>query len=424
MNTNHQMYKNQKLNSGKNGFIKHKIPIIEIPKDADIFNCFIFNEEIKSIEIYFINNDSTILGKYKIGNFPLEKCKNCRNDLTIDDLYFLIKDANIELYCSKCGKENNSITKFHFPAASSPRNNKIINSLNSFLEKNKSPLTQEYTKIMEAIIDFTNIIILLIDQFQSNKVFQSYILFYQSYIDNLALYLEIINNLKMDNLYLFIRNFLVASTDKIDEQFLYGYFNFYFENINNFNASDLHLQILKNIFKISQQHTNILFQTVELKIEQKKKILIQDFNDINYDYFSLKNEINERKIIWLRKKIKIVERIRSALRSRPEFKAVGRIHLNLRRALHLTGACAPAADVQLGCRINADGIDVFRARILQLVDSADSDLGTIVKRHLELPAFEVRRRHGAILHHFSVKRRWRIRGIAQRIRNLVLRPLP
>ena len=160
---------------------------------------------------------------------------------------------------------------------------------------------------MEEIIDFINIIILLIDHFQSNKAFQSYILFYQSYIDNLALYLETINNLKMDNLYLFIKNFLVASTDKIDEQFLYGYFNFYFENINNFNASDLHLQILKNIFKISQHHTNILFQTVELKIEQKKKILIQDFNDINYDYFSLKNEINERKIIWLRKKIKIVE---------------------------------------------------------------------------------------------------------------------
>ena len=307
MNTNHQMDKNQKSNSGKNGFIKHKIPIIEIPKNADIFNCFLFNEEIKSIELYFINNDSTILGKYKIGNFPLEKCKNCRNDLTIDDLYFLIKDANIELYCGNCGKKNNSITKFHFPATSSPGNNKIINSLNSFLEKNKSPLTQEYTKIMEGIIDFTNIIILLIDQFQSNKVFQSYILFYQSYIDNLALYLETINNLKMDNLYLFIKNFLVASMDKIDEQFLYGYFNFYFENINNFNASDLHLQILKNIFKISQHHTNILFQTVELKIEQKKKILIQDFDEINYDYFSLKNEINERKIIWLRKKIKIVE---------------------------------------------------------------------------------------------------------------------
>ena len=78
-------------------------------------------------------------------------------------------------------------------------------------------------------------------------------------------------------------------------------------NINNFNVSELHLQILKNVFKISQHHTNILFQTVELKIEQKKKILIQGFNDISYDYFSLKNEINERKIIWLRKKIKIVE---------------------------------------------------------------------------------------------------------------------
>jgi len=61
MNTNHQMDKNQKSNSSKNGFIKHKIPIIEIPKNADIYNCFLFNKEIKNIELYFINNDSTVL---------------------------------------------------------------------------------------------------------------------------------------------------------------------------------------------------------------------------------------------------------------------------------------------------------------------------------------------------------------------------
>ena len=61
------------------------------------------------------------------------------------------------------------------------------------------------------------------------------------------------------------------------------------------------------MFKANQNLSTILFETVELKIEQKKKILIQDFNEINYDYFSLKNEINERKINWLRKKIRINE---------------------------------------------------------------------------------------------------------------------
>ena len=61
------------------------------------------------------------------------------------------------------------------------------------------------------------------------------------------------------------------------------------------------------MFKANQNLSTILFETVELKIDQKKKILIQDFNEINYDYFSLKNEINERKINWLRKKIRINE---------------------------------------------------------------------------------------------------------------------
>lgn len=311
MNTNHQMDKNQKSNSGKNGFIKCKIPIIEIPKNEEMFNCFLFNEENKSIELYFIKKDSmTIIRKYKMENFPVEKCNKCKSDLSIDNLSFLLKDNNnTELYCGNCGKENNSVNKFQFPVKTSPINNQIIGSLNSFLEKNKSESTQaqEYIKIMENLISFTNIIILLLNQIQSNKAFQRYVLFYQSYLDNLNSYLETISNFKMDNLFLFIKNFFVSFVDKIDEQFLYGNIKFYLDNINKFNTSDILFQALKNKFKSNQNLSTILFETVELKIEQKKKILIQDFNEINYDYFSLKNEINKRKINWLRKKIRINE---------------------------------------------------------------------------------------------------------------------
>lgn len=310
MNTNHQMDKNPKSNSGKNGFIKCKIPIIEIPKNEEMFNCFLYNEETNSIELYFMKKDSSIIRKYKMENFPVEKCNKCKSDLSIDNLSFLIKDNNnTELYCSNCGKENNSVNKFQFPIKTSPINNQIIDSLNSFLEKNKSESTKakEYIKIMESLISFTNIIVLLLNQIQSNKAFQRYILFFQSYLDNLNLYLETISNFKMDNLYLFIKNFFVSFVDKIDEQFLYGNIKFYLDNINNFNTSDILFQVLKNMFKANQYLFTILFETVELKIERKKKILIQDFNEINYDYFSLRNEINERKINWLRKKIRINE---------------------------------------------------------------------------------------------------------------------
>ena len=87
----------------------------------------------------------------------------------------------------------------------------------------------------------------------------------------------------MDNLFLFIKNFFVSFVDKIDEQFLYGNIKFYLDNINKFNTSDILFQVLKNMFKANQNLSTILFETVELKIEQKKKILIQDFNDLKYN---------------------------------------------------------------------------------------------------------------------------------------------
>ena len=60
-------------NYTKNGSFKYKIPIFENLKDMDIFNYLIFNEDIKSIELFFIKNNSILLEQYKIENFSVEK---------------------------------------------------------------------------------------------------------------------------------------------------------------------------------------------------------------------------------------------------------------------------------------------------------------------------------------------------------------
>ena len=87
----------------------------------------------------------------------------------------------------------------------------------------------------------------------------------------------------MDNLYLFLINFLVVSVDKIDECFLSGFFEHYFENINSFNTSEIQLKILRNIFNKCRNRTTMVFKTFEQTIENKKNILVKDFIQINKD---------------------------------------------------------------------------------------------------------------------------------------------
>ena len=53
-------------NSGKNGSLPYKIPIYEIPRTEDIFICFNFNEQIKSIESHFISKTTDIWKNYSI----------------------------------------------------------------------------------------------------------------------------------------------------------------------------------------------------------------------------------------------------------------------------------------------------------------------------------------------------------------------
>ena len=296
-----------KKKTGKNGFIKYKIPKFEIPKNENIFFCFMYNEKAGSIELNSIRQDSKILQHYQINDFPVEKCMHCKCDLTIDNLFFLDNDETFELYCGNCCQEKNSILKLSISESIYSQNNQLINKLNSYLEKNKNSSNARYIKIMESLISFTNIIAVLLALYNSKNAFQKQVLFLQSYIDNVSSYLEIVNNFNMDNLYLFLINFLVVSVDKIDECFLSGFFEHYFENINSFNTSEIQLKILRNIFNKCRNRTTMVFKTFEQAIENKKNILVKDFILINKDYSNLKFVYSEKKNSSLRKKIKIKE---------------------------------------------------------------------------------------------------------------------
>ena len=60
--------------------------------------------------------------------------------------------------------------------------------------------------------------------------------------------LENVTILKLENLYFFLKNFLVISKNIIDKHFLNGFIKFNMKNINNFNISNNQLSVLeKNV---------------------------------------------------------------------------------------------------------------------------------------------------------------------------------
>ena len=183
MNYNHNYDAHTKFHSGENGFIKYKIPIFEMPKDNDSFLYFIFNEEIKNFEIKIIKKDSTLLYNYNINDFPAEKCKKCKNILCLNNLYYIAKEKDVEMYCENCKSENDSIVEFSFTQNNSLKNEELIDKLNLYLEKNKDTSKPEYNEIMLSFISFTNMIILLLEQFESNEDFHNQVILLQTYID-------------------------------------------------------------------------------------------------------------------------------------------------------------------------------------------------------------------------------------------------
>ena len=307
MDANHNSENLTKFQNWKNGFIKYKIPIFEIPKDNDTFIYFMFNEEIKNIEMKFIKKDSTLLSNYNINNFPVEKCEKCQNFLYLDDLCFISKEKDVEFYCGNCKPVNNSIIELSFSKNNSLRNGEIIEKLNLYLGKNKDTSEKEYNEIMQNFISFTNAILLLLEQFETKDAFYNQVALFQNYIDNVSIYFDIVTKFQMNNVYLFLKNFFAFSVDKIDENFLYGFLKYHYENINNFNVAGIQLSVLGNIFNCIQNQFTLFLENVKFKIENKKNIFMKDIGEINRDYSSLKYEISERKISWLEKKMKIKE---------------------------------------------------------------------------------------------------------------------
>lgn len=303
MKINNQVHQISNGNPGNKSLFMYEKPILKIPQNEQ-FIFFTFNEEIQSLEAHFVNEETKISEQYKIGSYPIEMCYNmeCHTELSIDNCFYLVNKNKIEFYCEKCSQDKISIVKLPILANISFNNKKIIELLKSYLERNKKSSNSNSVKEMGALIKFTELFLILFDIFNEKEEFNKRALFIQNYLDNLFLYLEIVNKLKMENLYLFLRNMVVFVATEKNKNILMNFADYYSRYAKKFNVSQIQFFILDDIFK---QHHEIYSKMIknEIKMDNfsQNTLLLQ----MKFDFNSIKKKVSDNKISWLQMEMNI-----------------------------------------------------------------------------------------------------------------------
>ena len=307
MDINNGNYNSLKKASGKSGFTDCKIPVLEIPKREDIFMIYMFNEELQTIQVSFLDQNSKIIKQYKFDNYPMEKCNACKTELTVGNLSFLVDKETKKLLCDNCYQDKEKIADCSKLGEITYENNQLVNKLRHYLENNKAISTPQFIKIMEDLISYTIMIVLLLDIFKTNEACNLRCLFLQNYIDNLSSYLEIVNSVKMENLYLFLKNLVIVATCEINDNCLKRFFRFYFKNINCFNISEIQLKILTKIDEQNENNTDMFLSMAEFKFEKIKNTFVKDFIGLNKDFIKIGFDLIQKRTSCLQKIIIIKE---------------------------------------------------------------------------------------------------------------------
>ena len=130
------------------------------------------------------------------------------------------------------------------------KNNLYRNSLESYLDQYKNDSNAFCIKMMNQLISKTKYLFYLHEAFKSEDAFMNYILYSESYIKSLTLYIDIVSEFKMENLYLFLKNLFVISAVKYDEYSLKIIYKYYLKNINCFNIFGITSCFLGGCLKI------------------------------------------------------------------------------------------------------------------------------------------------------------------------------
>ena len=279
-----------------------KIPILKIPQSKDVSISLNFNEEQKSLQYSYIDISGQTLEKFPTECYPVERCSKCGNLLTIDICCFCVQENLNIMSCENCIMGDDSFIKLSSIYENHYKPITIIGMLESFVNKNESTSNEECVREINKLISQSKNIAFLINSFSKLPNFDIFSAYLNSYLKNLSNYMNSVNNLKMDNIYLFLKNIIVISTCQSNKFLLPIYGQFYLNNIMNMNVSKLHTYVLK---ALSEGNKNPNLDLVDKTLKENSNDLDLSLLKILFKYNSLNTTILKGNISSLKNQIRI-----------------------------------------------------------------------------------------------------------------------
>ena len=295
-------------NEKQNEFIDGKIPILNLEPNEDIIIYFYFNEEAQNIVACFINKITKESNILNLDNFSVEKCRNCNLGLTINNCVFFNNKERIELYCKDCYQGKKSfIDVLCTKEETQYKNELVIDKLKDYLKKNEKLSNDICIQSMKNFIKFSNKVCKLIQFFNLNKIFNKRALFLQKFFDELSFYFNIVDDIQMENLYLFMKNFFIVMTIQNDDNSIIKIIDEHLETIKGFNITKIQSNILEKTFG-KRKNRILFFEFLMNATEKKRKVIDNNFiYNIKIEFNDMKNDINNKNISWLKKKLDIMK---------------------------------------------------------------------------------------------------------------------
>ena len=306
---------------------KTQTTMLKIPNNPVEFFYLYFNKKENTLKcsIYYENK---IINNLDLRQFPIEKCSKCKSDLIIENSYYMIESSNIKFYCNLCSKENKQKLKLIQTNNSNKNNCDLLTKIKEYETKNEKSATSKELEQIDDLIIFIKNLSYLEDLLTVNNNYNNQYKIIKNCLNNLSFYFNEINKIEMEDIHLFLLNFLLIGITSYEKSwFVKNFIGFYKENIT-LNISKIRTSLFQYLIKLilnketltkddyKQLFDNYLdsFEYLEDFLNVHFSNRIKLYTDFDFDrcyiiFYTFKNnyEFAEFKVQNLKTEIKILE---------------------------------------------------------------------------------------------------------------------
>jgi hypothetical protein len=163
---------------------------------------------------------------------------------------------------------------------------------------------------MEKLITLTNSMLYFLDLLEKENLFETQVQYLINFRDSFIDYFDIVDRIRMNDLYLFLKNFCVVGIYKYSNNLITDFFENIYGKLISFNVSEIQLFIMNKLFdKVKlEEKVNNYFKKLEIKngnfAEKEYRI---DLNEANIQYLLLDNSLTQNNLLAFKNETKIKE---------------------------------------------------------------------------------------------------------------------